>query len=100
MLKAGGDGKEAVEMAVKDRPDVVVMDIAMPRMNGVEAPAASRRDSRAVRVVALSMHDEADMAGAISEAGAAVCPQRRLLGGPDTGHPRPPVSIGSQAGDC
>ena len=35
------DGAEAVELARRERPDVVLMDIRMPRMDGLEAPGAS-----------------------------------------------------------
>jgi two-component system response regulator NreC len=51
-----GDGAQTVELAESENPDVVVMDIAMPRLNGIEATrqiAAKRPD---IAVVILSMH--------------------------------------------
>jgi DNA-binding NarL/FixJ family response regulator len=50
------DGHEALRVAVAQRPDVVLMDIAMPDLNGVEAAARLTRDGPRPRVVILSMH--------------------------------------------
>lgn len=52
------DGLEAVELAVKHRPEVVVMDIGMPRLNGVEATRRALAEAPGVRILALSMHSE------------------------------------------
>lgn len=64
------DGAMAVEMAAAMRPDVVVMDITMPRLSGIEATRRITRELPGVRVIGLSMHSEADMAAALREAGA------------------------------
>jgi CHASE1-domain containing sensor protein/CheY-like chemotaxis protein/anti-sigma regulatory factor (Ser/Thr protein kinase) len=64
------DGEEAVALTRKLRPDVVVMDISMPRLNGIEATRRIKAELPAVRVIGLSMHEEADMALAMREAGA------------------------------
>jgi DNA-binding NarL/FixJ family response regulator len=50
------DGREAVEVVAAQRPDVVLMDIAMPRLNGLEAAALVARDYPATRTIVLSMH--------------------------------------------
>src|SRR5579883_561442 len=50
------DGREAVEMAVSGRPDVVVMDIAMPHLNGVEAARQITARNPATAIAILSMH--------------------------------------------
>jgi DNA-binding NarL/FixJ family response regulator len=50
-------GREAIQLARELRPDVVVMDISMPEMNGIEATAALRRELPEVKVLALSMHE-------------------------------------------
>jgi two-component system nitrate/nitrite response regulator NarL len=52
-----GSGREAITVARELRPDVVVMDISMPEMSGIEATAALRRELPEVKVLALSMHD-------------------------------------------
>jgi DNA-binding NarL/FixJ family response regulator len=55
-----GDGREAVRDAIEHQPDVVILDIAMPRLNGVEAVQQIVRRAPSVRVLVLSMFaDEA-----------------------------------------
>ncbi len=65
-----GDGLEALELVRKTKPDVVLMDVHMPRMNGIEATARLKEEFPAVKVVALSMWDEPDWINAMSKAGA------------------------------
>ncbi len=65
-----GNGREAVDLAYRLRPDVVVMDVAMPLMAGEEATRQIKHHLPGVRVVALSMFEEADMAEAMRQAGA------------------------------
>lgn len=64
------DGQEAVAVALETRPDVVLMDITMPRLNGVEATRHITAALPQVRVIGLSMHDDADMGAAMRKAGA------------------------------
>ncbi|MBW3557851.1 MAG: response regulator transcription factor [Actinobacteria bacterium] len=60
------DGEEAIELAEALHPDVVLMDVTMPVLDGVEATRRIRHRLPAVRVVVLTMHaDEATMARAI-----------------------------------
>jgi two-component system, NarL family, response regulator NreC len=61
------DGREAVKMSEELSPDVVVMDIAMPNLNGIEATAQILKKNPAVGVIILSMHsDEAYLVRALS----------------------------------
>lgn len=52
------DGETAVELAKKLSPDVVLMDIKMPKMNGIEAAGNILRDNAAVRIIILSTHSD------------------------------------------
>jgi len=64
------DGRQAVEQARQLRPDVVLMDVTMPIMSGVEATRVLSTEMPAVRVIGLSMHAEDDMAAQMRAAGA------------------------------
>ncbi len=52
------DGREAVDMAAAEKPDVVVMDIAMPHLNGVEAARQIALKNPETAIVILSMHSD------------------------------------------
>jgi PAS domain S-box-containing protein len=65
------DGEEAVALARELRPDVVVMDVSMPRINGIEATRRIKTDAPGAVVVALSMYESEDMASAMRAAGAS-----------------------------
>jgi len=66
-----GDGREAVRRAEELRPDVVIMDIAMPVLNGIEAALILRRTCPATRIVMLSMYSTSEHVYRALEAGAA-----------------------------
>jgi DNA-binding NarL/FixJ family response regulator len=65
-----GNGREAVERAEELRPDVVVMDVAMPELNGIEATRRLAGSAPHTRVVALSMHKDSVYVREILRAGA------------------------------
>lgn len=50
------DGQQALELALKLQPDIVVMDIAMPRLNGLDAAERILRDCPNIRIAILSMY--------------------------------------------
>jgi RNA polymerase sigma factor (sigma-70 family) len=56
VLALAEDGHQAVRLAREHRPDVVVMDMAMPRLNGLEAAKQIREHLPATRILMLSMH--------------------------------------------
>ena len=65
-----GNGREAVELAEKLRPEVVVMDVSMPELNGIEATRRLAASTPHTRVVALSMHKDSVYVREILRAGA------------------------------
>ena len=58
VVAEAADGREAVTMAAEQRPDVVIMDIAMPHLNGVEAARQIVNQSPDTAVAILSMHSD------------------------------------------
>ena len=64
------DGRALIEWARKLRPDVIVADITMPHLNGIDALTQLKKDNEQVRVVFLTMHLEVAYARRALEAGA------------------------------
>ena len=65
-----GNGREAVELAGTLQPDVIVMDVAMPELNGIEATRRLADAAPRTRVLALSMHKDSVYVREILRAGA------------------------------
>lgn len=66
-----GDGEEAIDLTNKLHPNVVIMDIAMPRLNGIEATKQIKALHPAISVLILTAYDNDQYIFAILEAGAA-----------------------------
>ena len=66
-----GDGREAIELIGKLLPDVVLMDITMPGLNGLHTTVRARTEYPSVRVIMLSMHDNEEYVWQALNAGAA-----------------------------
>lgn len=65
------DGLEAISLAREHRPDIVVMDVTMPNLNGIEATRQIVRTVSGTKVIALSMHAEGHIVKGILDAGAS-----------------------------
>jgi len=70
IVAEAGNGREVVDRAEEVRPDVVIMDVAMPELNGIEATRAMMVSSPQIRVLAVSMHKEAVYVREILRSGA------------------------------
>ena len=64
------DGQEAIEQARLHQPDVIIMDISMPGLNGIDATKAILAELPGTKIIGLSMYTEADQAEAMKRAGA------------------------------
>jgi DNA-binding NarL/FixJ family response regulator len=64
------DGRDAVEMAKQLSPDVVIMDVGMPHLNGIEATRQILHREPGAKIVALSMHSDRRFMGEMLKAGA------------------------------
>lgn len=71
IVAEAGDGLEAVELADRHRPDVIIMGIAMPRLNGIEATRRIKRAHPTITVLVLTAYDIDQYVFALLEAGAA-----------------------------
>ncbi|MDX6707852.1 MAG: hypothetical protein QOK16_1001 [Solirubrobacteraceae bacterium] len=71
VIAEASDGVEAVQMALRVRPDICVMDVAMPRMTGLQATVEIRAHAPEVSVLVLSMHDDERYLFEALQAGAA-----------------------------
>ena len=65
------NGFEAIAQAYTLKPDIILMDVAMPHMDGVEATERIRRELPGIRILGLSMMARSETADAIEQAGAA-----------------------------
>lgn len=70
IIGEGSNGKEAIELYKKYKPDVLLTDISMPEMNGLEAAKEIMADSPDAKVIFLSVYDDAEYVTAAVRIGA------------------------------
>lgn len=70
VVGVAADGREALKEAERLHPDVVLMDVAMPRLNGIEATRRFRKVLPSIKVLILSMHQSGEYVHRALEAGA------------------------------
>ena len=71
VVAEAGDGEEAVKLSCDLKPDVVLVDVAMPRLDGIEATRRIKAQCPAVAVLVLSAYDDDQFIFGLLEAGAA-----------------------------
>src|SRR5699024_10156136 len=64
-------GQETVEMAREIHPDVIVMDVNMPEMNGIQGTQKIKSELPDIQIIALSFHDNENVAAEMREVGAS-----------------------------
>ncbi|MBI4304579.1 MAG: response regulator transcription factor [Chloroflexi bacterium] len=74
------EGKEAVEKALELEPDVIVMDVAMPGMDGLEATRRIKKKNPKIRVLVLTQHDNRQYVLSAIKAGISGYVPKRALG--------------------
>ena len=70
VIAEASNGREAIDKALALKPDVIVMDVAMPELNGIEATRRIQEEAPRSRILALSMHKDAVYVREILRAGA------------------------------
>jgi len=70
VIAEAGDGREAVRLAEQDKPDVAILDVAMPLLNGIEATRQITKRAPGTRVLVLSMYADEAYVTQILQAGA------------------------------
>ncbi len=72
VVAQASNGKELINQVAEHQPDIAIVDVTMPIMNGIEATRLLSANYPEVAVIGLSMHDEADMAARMCSEGAAI----------------------------
>ena len=70
VVAEAGDGREAVQTAIQSRPDVIVMDVNMPELDGIEATRQIKQQLPKVSIIGLSMDGDANLVRTMLGAGA------------------------------
>jgi len=71
VLGTARNGRSLIDMARKKRPDVIVMDIAMPSLNGIDATRILRKEGCSAKILFLTMHADLSLAEEAFRAGAS-----------------------------
>ena len=71
VVAEASDGNEAVEKALKTKPDVAVLDVSMPRLSGFEAARRIHEALPATKILVLTMHDDEEYILKMVRAGAS-----------------------------
>ena len=71
VVATAGDGREVLEAAQKHQPDLILLDISMPGLNGIEAARRLKESNPTAKLIILTMHADLSFVSAAFEAGAS-----------------------------
>jgi len=71
VIAEAGDGEEAVKLAIELTPDIVIMDISMPNLNGLEATRQIKASCPTIGILVLTVHSDSEYVLSILRAGAS-----------------------------
>jgi DNA-binding NarL/FixJ family response regulator len=71
VIGEAADGAEAARLAIETNPDLVILDVSMPRLNGAEAARRIHDALPETRILALSMHEEKEYVSSMLDAGVS-----------------------------
>lgn len=71
VIAEAADGRTTVDLAIKLKPDIIIMDVTMPDMNGIEATSRIIENTPGIKVIALSMHSDKQFIIEMLNAGAS-----------------------------
>ena len=80
VVAEASDGEEAIRLATELQPDVVIIDISMPKINGIQATRIIKRNMPDIAIVVLTIYDDSDHVFSILEAGADAYLTKRAFG--------------------
>jgi DNA-binding NarL/FixJ family response regulator len=73
VCEEAANGREAVGMTAELKPDIVVLDLCMPEVNGLEAAMAIHKEFPDTEIFILTMHDASELTAAALASGARAC---------------------------
>ena len=74
------DGADAVQKSRELRPHIILLDMSMPQLNGLQAARLLRKDSPEVKILVMSQHDPVQLLPRVIEAGANGCIDKSRIG--------------------
>jgi DNA-binding NarL/FixJ family response regulator len=74
------DGADAVQKSRELRPHIILLDISMPQLNGLQAARLLRKDLPEVKILVMSQHDPVQLLPRVIEAGANGCVDKSRIG--------------------